>query len=64
MGRDENARRSNLMPTAKIRQYLSGDQSLKFQLMASDATAADEWGEAQIERHGEQMLGLIGRALQ
>lgn len=63
MGRDENARRSNLMPTAKIRQYLSGDQSLKFQLMASDATAADEWGEAQIERHGRLMLDLIGRSL-
>ena len=62
MGRDENSRRSNLMPKAKINQYLSSDQSLKFQLMASIASARDEWGNDQMRRHGDEMLEMLSRA--
>lgn len=59
MGRDENSRRSNLMPKAKINQYLSSDQSLKFQIMASITTREDTWGHAQMRIHGEEMLRLV-----
>lgn len=63
MGRDENSRRSNLMPKAKINQYLSSDQSLKFQLMASMTTSEDMWGDAQMRRHGEEMRHLLISAM-
>lgn len=59
MGRDENSRRSNLMPKAKINQYLSSDQSLKFQVMADVADGPDGWGPDQMKRHGEQMIELL-----
>ena len=59
MGREENSRRSNLMPKAKINQYLSSDQSLKFQLMASMANAEDAWGAEQMKRHGAAMIARL-----
>lgn len=59
MGREENSRRSNLMPKAKIHQYLSSDQSLKFQLMASMANAENAWGQEQMQRHGAEMVARL-----
>ncbi|MET3862552.1 hypothetical protein ABIE38_003498 [Dietzia sp. 2505] len=56
MGREENSRRSNLMPEAKIIQYLSSDQSLKFQVMSSMANSENAWGEDQMRRHGVEMM--------
>jgi hypothetical protein len=56
MGRDENSRRSNLMPRAKIIQYLSSDQRLKFQLMASIAITESAWGPDQMKKHGADMM--------
>lgn len=61
MGRDENSRRSNLMPKAKINQYLSSDQSLKFQLMALDAIEADAWDGDCMSRHGDEMIEILRR---
>ncbi|WP_276534008.1 DUF262 domain-containing protein [Terracoccus luteus] len=59
MGREENSRRSNLMPKAKIHQYLSSDQSLKFQLMAAMANAEDAWDADQMKRHGAAMSARL-----
>ncbi|MEZ5160244.1 MAG: HNH endonuclease family protein [Marmoricola sp.] len=58
MSRSENSKRSNLAPEAKVGQYRSDAQSLKFQLMA--AVARDEgWREEQIRAHGEAMLTIL-----
>ena len=67
MSRSENSRRSNLMPTAKIEQFASRQQSLKFQVMA--AVTRDglrnkkegelPWGATEIEAHGLKMRELL-----
>ena len=48
MTRSENSRRSNLEPGAKIEQYDSNEQSLKFQLMKTAAQVDEELDR----RHG------------
>ena len=65
MSRSENSARSNLMPKAKIAQYRSTNQSLKFQVMAAitkelDASH-DHWDVAHIHAHGTQMAELLHR---
>lgn len=55
MTRSHNSRRSNLMPKAKVDQYSSTDQSLKFQLMAEITTQEGTWTEDQIRSHAEEM---------
>ena len=70
MTRSDNSGRSNLMPDAKIRQYDSSSQSLKFQFMAALALKDGSWrstlsagithGETgQIERHGQMMRDVL-----
>lgn len=58
MSRSENSRRSNLTPAAKVSQYKSDQQSLKFQVMAH-ATTAHGWAVEQIRKHGEDMKALL-----
>lgn len=55
----ENLQRSNLVPEAKIKQYVSKAQSLKFQLMAWTAET-EGWGPHQIRKHGNEMRELLG----
>lgn len=63
MSRSDNARRSNLMPAAKVEQFQSSAQSLKFQLMAS-AARKNQWEEGQIDQHGEEMLAVLVDAVE
>ena len=58
MSRSENSRRSNFAPAAKIGQFRSDRQSLKFQAM--EATTRERgWAEAEIEAHGRGMVELL-----
>jgi hypothetical protein len=57
MTKSENSRRSNLMPEAKVKQYDSSKQTLKFQLMAE--VAKKKWTEAEIREHGNEMSRLL-----
>lgn len=57
MTRSENSRRSNLVPEAKIKQYASREQSLKFQAMAEMGKSG--WGEEQIAIHGQECLTML-----
>lgn len=59
MGRRENSQRNNLMPSSKAVQYMSEEQSLKFQLMELVLKAEDAWEEPQIEAHGCRMLAVL-----
>lgn len=59
MTRSENSKRSNLAPLAKINQYRSSDQSLKFQIMAANALKNQTWSQPQIQQHGRDMRRLI-----
>ncbi len=61
MTRSQNSSRSNLMPDAKIRQYDSGNQSLKFQVMAAMANKEGTWRPSQEDEHGELVPGQIER---
>lgn len=63
MSRSDNSARSNLMPEAKVEQYRSTNQSLKFQVMATitkelNATH-DHWDVPHIRSHGIQMAELL-----
>lgn len=58
MSRSQNSKRSNLTPEAKIRQYRSEQQSLKFQIMAS-VTRAGTWDVAEIDHHGAKMIDYL-----
>lgn len=55
MSRSHNSSRSNLMPVAKIEQFKSTDQSLKFQLMQQMTIDKNDWGTQQIKEHGDKM---------
>jgi hypothetical protein len=57
MTKSENSRRSNLMPEAKVKQYDSSKQTLKFQLMAE--RAKKKWTEVEIEEHDNDMNKLL-----
>jgi hypothetical protein len=57
MTKSENSRRSNLMPEAKVKQYDSSKQTLKFQLMAE--VAKKKWTKAEISEHGNEMSRLL-----
>ncbi|SLM92575.1 hypothetical protein FM105_03215 [Brevibacterium yomogidense] len=62
MSRSENARRNNLMPIAKAREFQPARQSLKFQLMSALALEAHDWAEEQIHAHGSAMLRVMQNA--
>lgn len=63
MSRSENSARSNLMPKAKVAQYRSTNQSLKFQVMATITqeleASHDHWDVPHIRAHGMQMAELL-----
>ncbi len=59
MSRSENSQRSNLAPGAKIEQYRSEQQSLKFQVMASIRKVSGNWDVTEIRRHGTAMVALL-----
>lgn len=68
MSRSDNSARSNLIPEAKVNQYLWTNQSLKFQIMAEKTNqlqGSDQtWDFPQIERHGDQMTAVLQRVAQ
>ena len=59
MSRGHNSLRSNLMPDAKIKEFKSTDQSLKFELMRQRVEVNDDWGTVQIKEHGEKMKNIL-----
>lgn len=65
MSRSDNSARSNLMPRAKVAQYLSTNQSLKFQIMAEKTDQLEgtgqSWDVPHIEQHGIQMADVLKR---
>lgn len=68
MSRSENSARNNLMPKAKVAQYKSTDQSLKFQIMAEKIRELElegyQWNTHQIQEHGNQMARLLKQVAQ
>lgn len=59
MARGSNSMRSNLMPVAKIKEFKSTDQSLKFELMVSLVDEENVWSKDQIMAHGEEMKKIL-----
>lgn len=59
MARGHNSLRSNLMPDAKIREFKSTDQSLKFELMQKMAEDDGIWYIDQISKQGQQMKDIL-----
>ena len=47
------------MPDAKIKQFGSTDQSLKFELMQQMTIDKNGWGTVQIKEHGEKMKEIL-----
>lgn len=64
MSRSDNARRSNLMPAAKVEQFQSSPQSLKFQLMAAMTKQLKELDTLQIKQHDKEMLIVLELAVE
>lgn len=67
MSRSDNSARSNLMPRAKVAQYVSTNQSLKFQIMAEKTDQLEgtgqSWDVPHIEQHGTQMADVLRRVV-
>ncbi len=59
MARGHNSLRSNLMPDAKIREFKSTNQSLKFELMQKMAEDDGIWDIDQISNQGQQMKDIL-----
>ncbi|KGR79178.1 GmrSD restriction endonuclease domain-containing protein [Ureibacillus manganicus] len=59
MARSHNSLRSNLMPSAKIKEFSSTSQSLKFELMEKLAKQKDDWNKNEIIQHGNEMKRLL-----
>lgn len=59
MSRGHNSLRSNLTPDAKIDEFGSTDQSLKFELMQQMTIDKNDWGTVQIKEHGEKMKEIL-----
>lgn len=59
MARGHNSLRSNLMPDAKIREFKSTNQSLKFELMQKMAEDDGIWYIDQISNQGQQMKDIL-----
>jgi hypothetical protein len=51
------------MPEAKIKQYSSRDQSLKFQVMAAMTTQNRAWEESEIDQHARAMKQILAEPL-
>jgi len=65
MSRSDNSARNNLMPRAKVAQYLSTNQSLKFQIMAEKTNQLEgtgqTWDVPHIRQHGTEMIDVLRR---
>lgn len=59
MSRRQNSLRSNLMPVAKIKEFSTKRQSLKFELMEQLTKVHDKWEETEIVAHGIAMKKLL-----
>lgn len=59
MARRHNSLRSNLMPSAKIKEFSSTSQSLKFELMEKLTKKNDDWNVTEIIQHGTEMKKLL-----
>lgn len=59
MSRVDNSLRNNLVPSAKIAEYKSKNQSLKFELMQNMTKEDGVWGEKQISKHGIEMKDIL-----
>ncbi len=59
MARRHNSLRSNLMPSAKIKEFSSTSQSLKFMLMEKITNKNSAWNEKEIIQHGADMKKLL-----
>ena len=59
MSRGHNSLRSNLTPDAKIDEFGSTDQSLKFELMQQMTIDKNDWSTVQIKEHGEKMKEIL-----
>lgn len=68
MSRSDNSARNNLMPRAKVAQYLSTNQSLKFQIMAETTNhlegTGQTWDVPYIKQHGAHMTDVLRRVVQ
>lgn len=62
MTRSENSKRSNLAPAAKVEQYRSDRQTLKFQVMAAITKRESAWTTVQMEDHGRAMRRILQEA--
>ena len=62
MTRSENSKRSNLAPAAKVEQYRSDRQTLKFQVMAAITKRESAWTTVQMEAHGRAMHRILQEA--
>lgn len=59
MARRHNSLRSNLMPSAKIKEFSSTSQSLKFERMEKLAKKNDDWNVNEIIQHGTEMKKIL-----
>ncbi|MEN3121173.1 HNH endonuclease family protein [Janibacter sp. LM] len=59
MTSSENSRRNNLVATAKAEEFGSGNEALKFELMAAITAADRAWGIPQITAHGAAMRAIL-----
>lgn len=59
MARRHNSLRSNLMPLAKIKEFSSTSQSLKFEIMENITDVNGNWNETEIIKHGNEMKKLL-----
>lgn len=59
MSRSQNSLRSNLMPDAKIKEFKTTDQSLKFEMMQKIAEKDGIWSSEQIIKHGQEMRNIL-----
>lgn len=67
MSRSDNSARSNLIPSAKVSQYLSTNQSLKFQIMADKTHQLNRlghtWDVQHMQQHGTAMANILQRVV-
>uniref|UniRef100_UPI003F494690 DUF262 domain-containing protein n=1 Tax=Niallia taxi TaxID=2499688 RepID=UPI003F494690 len=59
MARRHNSLRSNLMPLAKIKEFSSTSQSLKFEIMEDITNKNVVWNETKIIEHGNEVKRLL-----
>ena len=61
--RSENSMRSNLAPVAKVGEYRTESQTLKFRIMANMTEKHSGWTLEQIKEHGADMRDILEAAV-